>query len=114
MKTLSLNHEKKGPVDVIILDGILNADTSLKLDELLQPLSELEKPFLVMDMEKLSYISSAGIGCFIGVVKRIRNKEGDIRFCKIDAKVKRVFELLDMGDFFQFYSNCEDALSSFE
>lgn len=114
MKTLSLSHEKIGLVDVIVLNGILNADTSLRLDELLQPLSESEKPFVLLDMENLSYISSAGIGCFIGVVKRIRNKAGDIRFCKIDPKVKRVFELLDMADFFKFFSSLDEALTSFE
>jgi len=64
MKTLKLDHKKNGAVDIVILDGILNADTASKLDALLKTLTESDRPFLLLDASKLTYISSAGIGCF--------------------------------------------------
>lgn len=113
MTTLNIDIENVNGVDLIKLDGLLNADTSPKLEEKLIALSEQETPNILLDMEKLSYISSAGIGCFIGVIKRIRNANGDLRFACVDPKVKRVFLLLDMGDFFQFFDGVEKGIASF-
>jgi len=111
---LTLHHEKKGLVDVISLDGILNADTTSKVEDALQSLSEGESPRILIDVPELTYISSAGIGCFIGVIKGIRMKGGDLRFSNMDAKIKRVFRLLDMDDFFQFFSDADEGVASFD
>ncbi len=114
MTALKLEHEKRGPVDIIVLDGILNAETIKTFDKTLLPISDSALPYIIIEADKLTYISSAGIGSFIDVIKKIRSKEGDIRFCNMNQKVKRVFDLLDMGDFFFFYSDLESSLSSFE
>ncbi len=110
---LTINHEKQGTVDVIILRGILNADTSPELEKVLEPLADADQSNILVHLPELSYISSAGIGCFIGVIKRIRTKNGDIRFSGMNAKVKRVFMLLDMEDFFEFYANMEEGIKNF-
>ena len=111
---LNLSHERKGEVDIITLAGILNADTSPQLEASLETFSEETQPKILLNLPGLTYISSAGVGCFIGVIKRIRTKGGDIRFACMDPKVKRVFNLLDMGDFFHFYSTLEEGIESFD
>lgn len=113
MKTLKINHEKKEHIDIIVLDGILNADTASKLDDLLKELSGSDRPCLLMNVSKLTYISSAGIGCFIGIIKLIRSKGGDILFYNMLPKVQRVFRLLDMDDFFQNFTDLEEAMTAF-
>lgn len=113
MTTLNIDIKNVNQVDLIKLDGLLNADTSPKLEEELITLSDQQRPNILLDMTNLSYISSAGIGCFIGVIKKIRTANGDLRFACVDPKVKRVFMLLDMGEFFQFFENVEKGIASF-
>jgi len=113
MKTLSIEIEKNDNVNILTLDGILNADTASQLDDLLRELSGLDCPCLVLDVSKLTYISSAGIGCFIGIIKLIRSKDGDIHFYNMMPKVYRVFKLLDMDGFFKFFSDFDEAVSVF-
>ncbi len=113
MKTLNITTEKNDKVDIITLDGILNADTASQLDDLLKDLSGLDCPCLLLDVSKLTYISSAGIGCFIGIIKLIRSKGGDIHFYDMEPKVYRVFKLLDMDDFFKFFTDFDEAVSAF-
>lgn len=113
MKTLQIDHKKENQVDILTLDGILNADSAPLLDDMLKELSGADHPCLVLDMSDLSYISSAGIGCFIGIIKLIRSKGGDIRFYNMQAKVQRVFKLLDMDDFFKFYTDLDTAMADF-
>lgn len=114
MSALNVSHEKQGQIDIIALDGILNADTCFFLDKVLQPVAGSERPNILINIPKLTYISSAGIGSFIDVIKGVRTKGGDIRFCKMTSKVKRVFDLLDMGDFFKFYDSLDEGLLSYE
>ncbi len=114
MEILSLHHEKKDLVDIISLNGILNADTSMKLDELLQALSDADCPYILFEVADLTYLSSAGIGCFIGVIKKIRSRGGDLRFSNMGPKVKRVFDLLDMAEFFKYYDSLDEGINSFK
>jgi len=111
MEALKIEHQKKDSVDIVELEGILNADTSGNLEELLTTLAEVEKPLILFDLPELTYISSAGIGCFIGAIKNIRKKGGDIRFSNMSKKVKRVFILLDMDDFFQFFASLDEGVA---
>ncbi len=113
MKTLTQHHEKKEFIDIVTLSGILNADTSPDFETLLLPLCGEKCPCILLDLSELSYISSAGIGCFIGTIKGVRMKGGDIRFSNMNSKIKRVFQLLDMDDFFQFYSSLDEGIASF-
>ncbi|MBU2510147.1 STAS domain-containing protein [bacterium] len=110
---LTINHEKPTTVDIIELAGILNADTSPRLEALLEPLANSDNSQILFHIPELTYISSAGIGCFIGVIKRIREKNGDIRFSGMAPKVKRVFKLLDMDDFFKFFDTKEQGIDSY-
>jgi anti-sigma B factor antagonist len=110
---LTIKQEETKSVHVIILEGILNADTSPQLENILEPFAGTDNPCLLVHFPDLTYISSAGIGCFIGVIKRIRDHNGDIRFSNPTATVKRVFTLLNMDDFFQFYPSLEEGIHSY-
>lgn len=114
MPSLTIHHEKRGSVDVINLEGILNADTCHAFDEVLKPVAGSQHPRILMDLPDLTYISSAGIGSFIDVIRDVRQKGGDIRFCRMGPKVKRVFDLLDMDDFFSFFESFDEALGSYD
>jgi len=112
MSAFSIEHSKEDMVDVVSINGILNADTSPQLDELLQSLGTIETPLILCDVANLTYISSAGVGCFFGVIKTVRAKGGDVRFANMQPKVKRVFKLLDMEDFFKFFSSTGEGIAS--
>lgn len=114
MKTLTIKQSESKGVTILQLNGVLNADTSAKLDELLRQLQGTPPANVLIDMEELTFISSAGIGCFIGAIRDIRNAQGDIRFCNIHARILRVFELLDMLDFFEFHDSTKQGLESFQ
>lgn len=110
---LTIKQEIKGNIEIITLSGILNADTSPRLEDVLEKVAERPEPKVLMFIPELTYISSAGIGCFIGVIKKIRTKGGDIRFVKMDSRVLRVFSLLDMTDFFKTFDSLEKGMDSY-
>jgi len=110
---LEIRRQKIKDVEVIHLQGVLNADTSPTLENLLQELSQASLPMILLCVENIDYISSAGMGCFIGAIGNIRKKQGDLRFCGMQPQVRRIFTLLDMDDFFFHFDSMEKGLASF-
>ena len=99
---------------MIELNGVLNADTASKLEFTINQI--LEKglsPNILIDLKKLSFISSAGIGVFIGSISKIRGLGGDIRFCNAGDEIIEIFSFLEMENFFKFYPSYEEAINAF-
>ena len=113
MSTLEIKEREYGDVAIISLKGFLNADTSPQFEDSLQQLMTNNLFKIIVDFSELEYISSAGVGCFIGNIKRVRNNSGDILFLNMPPKTKRVFQLLDFQDFFKSYSDQSEALASY-
>lgn len=55
---------------------------------------EIDRGFrcLVINMEQVDSIDSAGLGAFISVVRRL-GRDGDIRMCSLRPHVREVFEV---------------------
>ena len=84
---------KSGPVSILILEGDLDAHTSPDLEN--QVAAILKGPtrrFLVI-LKDLKYISSVGIGTFIGFQQDIKAKSGELALAAMSDNVKKVFEM---------------------
>lgn len=79
MSNLTLRtQELPGRVLVIVADGVLDADTSGRLDQLVTSAIERGWTRLACDLEKVTYIASAGVGVFIGALNACREKGGGV------------------------------------
>ena len=73
-----------------------------------------EGTFGDVDLSGVNYISSAGWGIFIGEIKDIRHRGGDLKLCGMVGDVHEVFQLLEFHSILQAYPTSDDAVSSFE
>ncbi|MBN2355333.1 STAS domain-containing protein, partial [candidate division KSB1 bacterium] len=64
---------------------------------------------ILVDFQELNYISSAGLGVFMGFIEDIRSKNGDIKMCGMSPKIFRVFDLLGFPTIYQIYENQDEA-----
>lgn len=79
MSNLTLRtQELPGAVLSIGIEGVLDADTSGKLDQLITGAIARGWTKIVCDLEKVTYIASAGVGVFIGSVNSCKEKGGGI------------------------------------
>jgi anti-sigma B factor antagonist len=68
---------------------------------------------LIFDLGELEFVDSVGLGTLVGCLKRIRQKEGDIRICRASQSVIRIFELVKLNKVFQFFDSIDTAVASF-
>jgi len=107
----SVTTDSEGDFAVIHLEGAVDAHTAPQFEEAVQKVIDEGQNKIVVDCEKLSYISSAGLGVFMGFVEELREAGGDIKICGLTEKVKQPFEILGFETLFHF---CPDVASSKE
>lgn len=90
----SISRSSEGDLSILALEGFLDAHTAPEFEKSIQSELDAGRIKLVVNCEKLTYISSAGLGVFMGFIEEIREKGGDIKICGLSPKVKNVFELL--------------------
>lgn len=108
---ISTSTDEETAITIVKLEGFLDADTVLRLRKILFDLIKEEHYKLIIDLEKLEYISSAGVGVFIGVIKRVRENRGDIIFLHPLPTVYRVLDILGLTKIFKILDRCEDAVA---
>lgn len=91
-----LNIELKENGD-IVLSGRFDASQVEKAQEVLEPLARS----VSIDLEKLDYISSAGLGIFIATYKRLSDQGHKMVLKNVSQYVLNVFQLSRLDKVFE-------------
>ena len=102
-----------GGIVYIEAEGFLDAHTFEEMESLIESLFRQNCFRLIVKLEKLDYISSAGAGVFVGAIGRAKDMGGDIVFLNPSPNVKEVFDLLSLSAIFQFAETQEQAVGCF-
>ncbi|MFH1379625.1 MAG: STAS domain-containing protein [bacterium] len=117
MGTLDITKETKlsGPNEIAIINitGSLDAHTAPQMDEILSELVHNKKNKLLVNFIHLEYISSAGMGLFVGWIDTIRDQGGDIHMIQLKPNVMKVFQILGFDKIFKIFKNEKDAIDAF-
>lgn len=93
---MTIHKNLDGNTLTIALEGRLDTTTAPELErELNASLSEAEA--LVLDMEKLEYISSAGLRVLLSAQKKMSGKKG-MKVIHVNETVSEVFEVTGFSD----------------
>jgi anti-sigma B factor antagonist len=98
---------------VINLEGAVDAHTAPQFEEAVQQAVDDGQNKIVVNCEKMSYISSAGLGVFMGFIEEVREMGGDIKICGLSEKVKQPFEILGFDTLYDFCPDVAGAKAKF-
>ncbi len=101
-------------ITVLKLSGYLDAHTSPELEKELDNLLSNNQHKIVVNLENLSYISSAGLGVFLSFIENVRQMGGDIKFSSHSDKIYEIFDLIGFPKIFEFYKNDNEAIEKFK
>jgi len=103
------NHE----VHVVRLEGYVDAHTFTDFEEELTRLVEAGQYNLLLDLERLTYINSTGLGLLMATFRQVRQQQGDLVIAKMSDKITNIFNLLGFSRLIHTYSTEEEALNHF-
>lgn len=101
-------------ISVLALDGFLDAHTAPQFEETIQSEISAGRRNLIINCEKLTYISSAGLGVFMSFIEEIHEAGGDIKICSVAPKVLQVFEILGFQSLFDIVDTLPEAVAKFQ
>lgn len=90
---MNLTIEKVGPALVASPQGQINSANAATVEsDLIRQIDNGENK-LVLDLNGLDYISSAGLRVMLLVAKRLKQKGGALALCNIQPHVREVFDI---------------------
>jgi len=100
---------------VVILDiqGEIDLYNAPEIKKSIKDQTDANKKNIIINLEKVSYIDSSGIGVLISSLSQLRKIGGGLKITNVFASVKKVFELTKLTSFFDIYENEEAAKKSF-
>ena len=72
---------------------------------------ETEQPCVVVDLSRVTFIDSTGLGVLVGALKRVRER-GALSLVCPQRQVRRVFEITGLTKVFPMFDRLEDAIAS--
>jgi anti-sigma B factor antagonist len=114
MSNFSVGFRAAGEVQVLELNGELDAHTASELDAAIKRCIDSNQVQIVVNGKNLQYISSAGLGVFMAYIEEVREPGGDIKIAELQPRVFNVFDLLGFPMLFDIVDDEQDALARFD
>lgn len=111
---LNIGLQEKGDVAVINLEGELDTYSCDSLKQRIVSLTEAGIYKIVLNMGKVSYIDSAGLGTLVGALKRTREGGGGLKVVQLNGQVEKAFNITGLVRVFDQYADEESALQAFK
>jgi len=111
IKTRTIQH---GRVAIFELKGSLvgNEETDLLRASVADFLEQGNK-YLVINLQKVHYVNSSGIGAIIAAHASYRNSGGEVRLTGIGPHVRNLLAVTRLVDVFEVFESEEEAIASF-
>ena len=68
---------------------------------------------VVLDMSKIKFVDSSGLGALISCLRDTNSRKGDFRLGSLSRSVLALFELMRMHRVFSIHNSVEGAILSF-
>ena len=91
--------------DVLIItaDGGLNADTSEQFILSIEKLVDAGLKKMIVDCDKLDYISSSGLGVLVRLHNRMKRQGSDVKLASVKGALASVLQVTGLNKLFEIY-----------
>lgn len=68
---------------------------------------------LLLNLENIEYLTSAGLGTLVGILKKVRRSNGELKLCCLQAPIRELFEVMRLTRIFDIFETEEAAHKAF-
>ena len=107
---MKLTRRRQGAIEVVALQGRLDAFTSATIREQILELVEGGVRQLIVDMTSVSFVSSVGLRLLLVAAKRLQELGGRLAVTALQPTVGEAFEFSGFEAVFPAFVSTEEAL----
>lgn len=94
---------------ILSLVGDLDMWTLPLAKERINGLVNEGKVKIILDLERMNYIDSSGLGFFIGTLKKLRDAGGDLILVNLNAYIYGIFKLIQLQHIIKTFDSLDEA-----
>ena len=111
---LDVTVESVGGRSIIALTGEVDVYSAYKLRETIKDLVEEGRYDIVVDLERVAFLDSTGLGVLVGGLKRVKHHQGELGIICDQERILRIFRITGLTKVFPIYRSREDLLANIE
>jgi anti-sigma B factor antagonist len=112
---MSFNVSERYNCVVIEFKGnVMGGPDAVNLNEKLHELIENDKKNVVVDLSKVKFMNSSGLGMLIGALTTMRKADGDLRIANATDKIESLLVITKLVTVFKHFKTLDEAIESYE
>ncbi len=109
---LKLDHHAKDGSEVVEVEGEIDVYTAPRLRELLIELVNKGHFRLIVNMEKVEFLDSTGLGVLVGGLKRVRAHDGSLDLVCTQERILKIFRITGLTKVFGIHDTVDEAIEA--
>ena len=115
MAELNIKERQAGDITILDMDGkVTIGEGSVALRTAIRRLLEENKKKILLNLGKVGYIDSSGIGELVSSYTAINKEGGQLKLLNLTTKLKDLLGITKLLTVFDVYEDESDALSSYK
>ena len=111
---MQIKEQMQGDIAIINLKGkLMGGPETQAIHEKVKELVENGIKKVVIDLGKVKWMNSSGLGALMGAMTTLRNAQGDLKLANVTDKVQSLFMITKLITIFETYNSVDEAVKSF-
>ncbi len=112
---MKITTRELGPQAVVVGFDAPTALDASNGDALRQSLNEISDACsrVIVDLSDVTFVDSSALGAFVGLLRRLRQKDGELKLAALRPPVLMILELTRLDNVFSIYLTVDDAEAAF-
>ncbi len=109
---LKLGHYSKDGIEVVNVEGEIDIYTAPRLRELLIELAGKGSYQLIVNLDKVGFLDSTGLGVLVGGLKRVRAHDGSLDLVCTRERILKILKITGLTTVFGIYQSVDQAIAA--
>lgn len=110
MDSIIITRETVEDVEICRISGKLDANTASEVEKKLQDAIDSGNKKLILDLQGLEYLSSAGMRVLLQAFKKMEATKGEMVLTSLNEKVLEIFAIAGLDHFFVLTNTEDEAI----
>ena len=111
---MKFNTVQQGAVTVIQLDGnLMGGPDASTLNNKLHDLVDAGRKQVVIDVARVEFMNSSGLGMLIGTVSTMKNAGGGLKIANASQKIMALIKITKLSGILETFESTQAAVESF-
>jgi anti-sigma B factor antagonist len=105
--------EKNGVVIIALSGKIMGGPEAAQINEQINNLLDNKKTKIIIDLQKVEWMNSSGLGILIGAITTLKNNGGKMLLTNVSVRITKLLKITKLAAVFETADDVDTALKAF-